>query len=84
VLGDPQGMIFTPQVLVGILAGPRFSPYLFDMTSLAIELCGGIALAHYVRTYSDTRTLPILGALVFIARGVSTSRLQHVPRINEL
>ena len=81
VLGDPQGMIFTPQVLVGIIAGTHFSLYLFDMTSLCMELVGGIALARYARTYSDTRTLPILGAVVFIAGGVATSRLQHVPQI---
>jgi len=82
VLGDPQGMIFTPQVLVGILSGAHFNLYLFDFTSLAMELCGGIALARYARSYSNTRTLPILGALVFIAGGVATSRLQHASQID--
>jgi hypothetical protein len=82
VLGDPQGMIFTPQVLIGILTGAHFNLYLFDLTSLAMELCGGIALARYARTYSNTRTLPILGALVFIAGGVATSRLEHATQID--
>ncbi len=81
VLGDPQGMIFTPQVLVGLFAGAHFNQYVFDVTSLATVLCGGIGLAWYARAYSDSRTLPILGALVFIAGGVATSRLQHVPQI---
>jgi hypothetical protein len=81
VLGDPQGMIFTPQVLVGLIAGAHFDKYVFDMTSLVTVLCGGIALARYARAYSDSRTLPILGALVFVAGGVATSRLQHVPQV---
>jgi hypothetical protein len=81
VLGDPQGMIFTPQVLVGLIAGPYFNHYIFDMTALVTVLCGGIALARYARPYADNRTLPILGALVFMAGGVATSRLQHVPQI---
>jgi hypothetical protein len=80
-LGDPQGLIFTPQVLVGLVAGAHFNHYVFDVTSLLTVLCGGIALARYARAYSDNRTLPILGALVFIAGGVATSRLQHVPQI---
>ena len=81
VLGDPQGMIFTPHALVGALAGGHFNLHIFDLTTLAVELFGGIALARYIRAYSDTRTLPILGAIVFIAGGVATSRLQHVPQI---
>jgi hypothetical protein len=81
VLGDPQGMIFTPQVLAGILTGGRFNLYIFDLTSLLLELCGGIALARYARAYAVTRTLPILAALVFIAGGVATSRLEHVTQI---
>ena len=82
VLGDPQGMIFTPQSLVGILAGNHFNLHIFDVTTLFVELCGGIALARYARAYSNTRTLPILGALVFFAGGVATSRLQHVTQID--
>jgi hypothetical protein len=81
VLGDPQGMIFTPQVLVGLIAGAHFNYFVFDVTSLATVLCGGIALARYARAYADSRTLPILGALVFIAGGVATSRLQHAPQV---
>jgi hypothetical protein len=81
VLGDPQGMIFTPQALVGLIVWPHFNQYIFDMTALVTVLCGGIALARYARAYSDSRTLPILGALVFIAGGVATSRLQHTPQI---
>jgi hypothetical protein len=82
VLGDPQGMIFTPQVLVGLLTGAHFNLYLFDLTSLVMELCGGIALIRYARSYSSTRTLPILGALIFIAGGVATSRLEHATQID--
>jgi hypothetical protein len=81
VLGDPQGLIFTPHVLVGLIVGEHFNLYIYDMTSLVTVLCGGIALARYTRAYADSRTLPILGALVFIAGGVATSRLQHVTQI---
>ncbi len=81
VLGDPQGMIFTPQVLVGLIAGAHFDYYVFGLTSLATVLCGGIGLARYARAYSDSRILPILGALVFMAGGVATSRLQHAPQV---
>lgn len=81
VLGDPQGMIFTPQTLVAVIAGSSFNLHLFDISTLAVQLFGGIALARYVRAYSDIRVLPILGAIVFLAGGVATSRLQHVPQI---
>jgi len=81
VLGDPQGMIFTPQTLIGIVCGRHFNRMVFDLTTLSCELAGGIALARYARSYADSRTLPILGAVVFMAGGVATSRLQHVPQI---
>ncbi len=74
-------MIFTPQVLVGILAGAHFNLYIFDIVSLTTELCGGVALARYARTYSDTRRCQYSGALVFVAGGVATSRLEHVTQI---
>ncbi len=81
VFGDPQGLIFAPQVLVGLIAGRDFNLYIFDVASLIPVLFGGIALARYGRAYADSRTLPILGALVFMVGGAATSRLEHTPQI---
>jgi hypothetical protein len=81
LFGDPQSLMFTPQVAVGVLAGSAFNERIFDLTSVFVELCGALALARYARAYADTRVLPILGALVFMAGGVATSRLQHVSQI---
>ncbi|TCG09494.1 hypothetical protein BZM27_05375 [Paraburkholderia steynii] len=81
VLGDPQGMIFTLHTLVGVLTGPLFDLRLFDITTVAMELLGALALARYARQYSGNPFTPILGAVVFLAGGVATSRLEHVPQI---
>ncbi|WP_147426607.1 hypothetical protein [Trinickia fusca] len=81
VLGDPQGMIFTPHTLIGVLSGSHFGLHLFDVTTLAMELLGGLALVRYARRYSGNWLTPILGALVFMVGGVATSRLEHVPQI---
>jgi hypothetical protein len=81
LFGDPQSLMFTPQVLVGVLAGPLFNQRVFDLTTVFLELCGGLALASYTRDTAGNRTLPILGAIVFMAGSVATSRLQHVPQI---
>lgn len=81
VLGDPQGMIFSPHTVIAVLTGSLFNLTIFDCTTLLAELVGAIALARYVRTYAETKMFPILGAIVFIAGGVATSRLEHTPQI---
>ena len=42
VLADPQSMVFTPQSLVGLIAGTGFNLRLFDLTTLACPLLGAL------------------------------------------
>ena len=81
VLGDPQGMIFTPHVLTGVLSGPAFGLWIFDITTLACMLAGALCLYCYARSHGGTCAYAALGAIVFLLGGYGTSRLQHVPQI---
>jgi hypothetical protein len=81
VLGDPQGMIFTPHVVTGLISGPAFGLWVFDATTLACMLTGALCLYRYARCHDSAPSLAALGALVFLLGGYGTSRLQHVPQI---
>jgi len=81
VLADPQGLIFTPHTLIGLLFGRHYTLQLFDITTLACLLGGALALHRYGRLQANGRFFPLLGAIVFMAGGVAASRLQHVPQI---
>ena len=81
VLADPQSLIFTPHTLIGLLLGRHYTLQIFDMTTLACLLAGGLALHRYGRLHADNRFFPLLGAIVFMAGGVAASRLEHVPQI---
>lgn len=81
VLGDPQGMIFTPHVLTGLVGGSTFGLWLFDATTLACMLTGSLCLYSYARSHGSTSPFAALGAIVFLLGGYGTSRLQHVPQI---
>ena len=81
VLGDPQGMIFTPHVLAGLVSGPAFGLWIFDITTLACMLAGALCLYSYARSHGSGSAYAALGAIVFLLGGYGTSRLQHVPQI---
>ena len=81
VLGDPQGMIFTPHVLSGLLRFRFFGLHVFDVTTLLCVLVGGLSLYVYVRRWGAVPALAAIGAVVFMLGGFATSRLQHVPQI---
>jgi hypothetical protein len=81
VLGDPQGMIFTPHVLTGLVSGSAFGLWIFDATTLACMLAGALCLYSYARSHGSASAFAALGAVVFLLGGYGTSRLQHVPQI---
>ncbi len=81
VLGDPQGLIFSPHVLTGLLSGPAFGLWIFDLTTLACALGGALCIYAYARQHGAREPTAALGAIVFMLAGVATSRLQHVPQI---
>lgn len=81
VLGDPQGMIFTPYTLAAIVLGDFYSLHTHDLVTIFMQLLGGCALALYSRKYTSDIWPPVLGALIFMAGGVATSRLQHSPQV---
>lgn len=81
VLGDPQGMIFTPHVLIGFVSGSAFGLWIFDATTLACMLAGALCLYKYARSHGSATAFAALGAIVFMLGGYGTSRLQHVPQI---
>ncbi|MCA3359021.1 MAG: hypothetical protein ING02_13590 [Roseomonas sp.] len=81
VLGDPQSMLFTPHVVTGLLSRGLFGLHIFDVTTLACVLVGGLCLFAYLRCHDAGPRLAVLGAVVFMLGGVATSRLQHVPQI---
>lgn len=81
VLGDPQGMIFTPHTLTGLVSGSAFGLWIFDATTLACMLIGSLSLYSYARSHGSSSAFATLGAIVFLLGGYGTSRLQHVPQI---
>lgn len=81
VLGDPQGMLFTPHVLTGLVSGSGFGLWVFDVTTLACILAGALCLYRYARSHGSVPALAALGAIVFLLGGYGTSRLQHVAHI---
>lgn len=81
VLGDPQGLIFVPHTVTGLLSGRHFGLWIFDITTLACVLAGGLGFFFYLRQHGAITPLAALGAIVFMLSGVATSRLQHVPQI---
>lgn len=81
VLGDPQGMIFTPHVLTGLFSGSAFGLWVFDATTLTCMLVGAFCVYSYARSHNSTPAFAALGAIVFLLGGYGTSRLQHVPQI---
>ncbi len=78
LLGDPQSMIFTPHTLAGLIAGRAYTLHMFDVVTLLCLLAGGLAIHSLCRRETHGRTLPILGATVFMIGGAASSRLQHV------
>jgi len=81
VLGDPQGLIFIPHTVTGLLSQNYFGLWVFDITTLACVLAGGLGFFAYLRQHAAAAPLAALGAIVFMLAGVATSRLQHVPQI---
>lgn len=81
VLGDPQGMIFTPHVLTGLVSGSAFGLWIFDATTLACMLAGALCFYGYARGHGSTAAFAALAAIVFLLGGYGTSRLQHVSQI---
>lgn len=81
VLGDPQGMIFTPHVLTGLVSGSAFGLWVFDATTLTCMLAGALCLYSYARSHGSASPIAALGAIVFLLGGYGTSRLQHVSQI---
>ena len=81
VLGDPQGMIFTPHVLTGLISGSAFGLWIFDATTLACMLAGALCFYGYARSQGSAAAFAALGATVFLLGGYGTSRLQHVSQI---
>jgi len=81
VFGDPQGMIFTPHVLVGLICGRSFDQYAFDLTTLCCAYAGSLALLCYGEGNGSGAAFGLLGAVLFMFGGSATGRLQHVNEI---
>ncbi len=81
VFGDPQGMIFSLHTIAGILLGPNYTLYIFDLITLLHPLMGALALYSMGCSRGVPRIWLLSAAAVFMLGGVATSRLQHVPQI---
>lgn len=84
ILGDPQGLLFTPHTVMALLSGPVFGLMVFDITTLLCMLGGALCLYRYTRMHGSHQVLATLGAIVFMLGGYATSRLQHTPQIISL
>ena len=81
VLGDPQSMIFTLHTFLGLLLEENYTLPIFDTITLLHPFIGAVAIYAIGRAMNVPRSWLLMGTLVFMLGGVTTSRLQHVPQI---
>ena len=78
-VADPQGLVFSPLLSLLMLLPARPSVVWFDGCVLLHLLVGGIGVLALTRRFQLPPAASLLGAMVFIAGGAASARLQHTP-----
>ena len=78
-VADPQGLVFSPLLVLLMLLPERPSVVWFDGCVLLHLLVGGIGMLALTRRFQLPSAASLLGAMVFIAGGAASARLQHTP-----
>lgn len=78
-IADPQGMLFSPLLMIWMLLRQSPSPVWFTWGVLLHLLMGGTALLGTLRRIGVNAFGALAGATVFMAGGVAASRLEHTP-----
>lgn len=78
-VADPQGLVFSPLLALLMLLPERPSVVWFDGCVLLHLLVGGLGVQALTRRLQLPPAASLLGALVFVAGGAASARLQHTP-----
>lgn len=80
-ISDPQGMMFSPLLMIWMLLRETPGPVWFDWGVLLHLLMGGTAMLAMLRRDGVNAFGALIGATVFMAGGVAASRLEHTPDV---
>ena len=80
-IADPQSLVFNPLFRALSWISPQASMYLFDWTVQLHLLIGGLSMVYLMRRWGLRPVGALFAALVFMAGGSASSRLQHAGEI---
>lgn len=80
-IADPQGMLFAPLLMVLMVGMPSPTPAWFDVAVLIHLLLGALGVIAIARASGLHAVSGVLGAVIYIAGGPASARLQHTPII---
>ncbi|MBL8514978.1 MAG: hypothetical protein JNJ55_13380 [Betaproteobacteria bacterium] len=78
-IADPQGMTFSPGIVLPMLASP--SLVMFNWAIMLHLLVAGMGIARLGRIQGWNTSATVMAATIFMFGAQSSSRLQHVPMI---
>ncbi|MFC4765668.1 YfhO family protein [Dyella koreensis] len=78
-IADPQGMLFSPLLMLWMLLPSSPGGTWFAWGVLLHVLMGGAAILAILRRTGANAFGSLIGATVFMAGGVAASRIEHVP-----
>ncbi|WP_329741697.1 hypothetical protein [Dyella sp. A6] len=78
-IADPQGMLFSPLLMAWMLLRQAPGAHWFTWAVVLHLLMGGLAMLALLRRSGARDFGALTGAMVFMAGGVASSRLEHVP-----
>ena len=78
-IGDPQGMLFSPLLMLWMLLPAHPGAHWFAWGVLLHVWLGGAAMLALLRRHGANDLGALVGATVFMAGGVAASRLEHTP-----
>jgi hypothetical protein len=82
-IADPQSLIFSPMVLLALLA-PHPSFHALDVAVLALLACSGLAVMMFFRDRGWHPAGGIVAALAFAFGASASWRIQHIGQIESL
>jgi hypothetical protein len=82
-IADPQSLIFSPMVLLALLA-PHPSFHALDVAVLALLACAGLAVLMFFRDRGWHPAGGIVAALAFAFGASASWRIQHIGQIESL
>jgi hypothetical protein len=80
-IADPQGMMFSPLLVLLMMLRENPGVVWFDFCVLLHVLIGGEGFLFLCRVYRFTPAASVLAALVYMVGGVASARLQHMPMV---